>query len=71
MSRSEEGRKRLPRFLIKGVCDLYQGQYDPHYLNGLGSLLWVLERFRSQDAVVETALYQYLDYFFGGLRERR
>ena len=64
LTRSEEGRERLGRFLIKGVCDLYQGNYNPHHLTGLGSVLWVVERYHDCPAVVGNALRQYLDYFF-------
>ena len=39
---SEAGRRLLGRFLIKGVCDLYNGAYDPHYLTGLGAALWAV-----------------------------
>lgn len=61
------GRRQLGRFLIKGVCQLYDGDYDPHFLTGLGAVLWVAERFSDQPAIIETALYQYVDYFFHGL----
>jgi hypothetical protein len=62
--RSEEGRRQLGRFLIKGVCDQYQGDYNPHYLTGLGSALWVVNRYHDRPAVVANALRQYLNYFF-------
>ena len=42
---SEEGRRRLGRYLIKGICDLYQENFDPHYLTGLGSALWVVNHY--------------------------
>ncbi len=64
---SEEGRKQAGRFLIKGVCQMYQGNYDPHFLTGLGSTLWVMERFWNHPAIVESAFHQYVDYFFSGL----
>ncbi len=68
MIASPEGRRRLGRFLIKGLCDQYQGNYDPHYLTGLGSTLWVVDRFWNQEAVVLNALFQYLSYFFDGIK---
>lgn len=61
---SEEGRRQLGRYLIKGVCDLYQGNYDPHYMTGLGSLLWVVNYCWNQPPVVLNALRQYVSYFF-------
>jgi hypothetical protein len=70
MLSSPPGRRQLGRFLIKGVCDLYQGQYNPHYLPGLGSTLWALERYREQTPIAMNALYQYLDFFFSGVRPK-
>jgi hypothetical protein len=67
MIASPEGRRRLGRFLIKGLCNQYQGNYDPHYLTGLGSALWVVDRFWNQESVVLNALFQYLSYFFDGI----
>ncbi|MBW2306867.1 MAG: hypothetical protein JRG73_08020 [Deltaproteobacteria bacterium] len=64
-------RRRMGRFLIKSLCDLYQGDYNPHYLTGLGSVLWVLDRFRNQTTISLNALYQYLDFFFDGIRSRK
>jgi len=64
MASSKSGRQELGRYLVKGVCDLYQGDYDPHFLTGLGSLLWVLEKYPGEEAVCRNAVYQYLDYFF-------
>jgi hypothetical protein len=68
MIASEEGRSKLGRFLIQAVCDQYQGGYDPHYLTGLGSTLWMLERYGKDTPIAANALYQYLDFFFRGLR---
>jgi hypothetical protein len=65
---SEHGRQQLGRFLIKGVCDKYQGNYNPHYLTGLGSALWVIDQYWNQPPIATNALYQYLDFFFSGLR---
>ena len=65
---SEEGRRQLGRFLIRGVADLYQGNYNPHYLTGLGSVLWVVEKYWNQTPVVINALFQYLDFFFKGIK---
>jgi hypothetical protein len=68
---TEDGRRNLARFLIKGVCDAYQGDYDPHFLTGLGSLLWVLDRFRDRWEIQSNALHQYVAYFFHGVGRRR
>ena len=61
---TEEGRKRLARYLVRAVCDSYQGNYDPHYLTGLGSVLWVVNRHWNQASLALNALRQYLNYFF-------
>ncbi len=63
-----ETRSNVSRFLIRGVCDLYQGNYNPHYLTGLGSALWVIHRYSSEARVASNALFQYVDYFFSGLK---
>jgi len=68
MIASPEGRRQLARFLIKGLCDQYQGNYDPHYLTGLGSTLWVVDRFCNQESIVQNGLFQYLGYFFDGIK---
>ncbi len=65
---SPQGRKQLGRFLIKGVCDQYQGNYNPHYLTGLGSALWVVNQYWNQPQIVLNALFQYLDFFFKGIK---
>jgi hypothetical protein len=62
--RSKEGRQQLGRYLIRGVCDQYQGDYNPHCLTGLGSALWVVSRYHDRPPVVANALGQYLNYFF-------
>jgi hypothetical protein len=64
---SEEGRRQLGRFLIRGVADLYQGNYNPHYLTGLGSVLWAMGKYWNQPPEVMNALFQYLDFFFKGI----
>jgi len=57
------GRFRLPgRFLIKGLCDLYQGDYNPHYVTGLGAALWAAEQCRDQPSLASSALHQYLAF---------
>jgi hypothetical protein len=68
MISSEQSRRRAGRFLIKGVCDLYQGNYNPHYLTGLGSVLWIVEKYWNQNSIVLNALFQYLDFFFKGIK---
>jgi hypothetical protein len=64
MTSSKMGRQKLGRYLVKGVCDLYRGDYDPHFLTGLGSLLWVLQKYPDEETICRNALYQYLDYYF-------
>ena len=61
---SEEGQRRIGRFLIQGLCDPYQGSYDPHFLTGLGSSLWILGRYWSNGTLAARALIQYLDFYF-------
>jgi hypothetical protein len=68
MMTSSQGRRRLGCFLIRAVCEAYQGDYDPHYITGLGSALWAIDRYWDQGTVAMNALYQYLDYLFNGLR---
>ena len=68
MMTSSQGRRRLGRFLIRAVCEAYQGDYDPHYITGLGSALWAIDGYWNQDTAAMNALYQYLDYLFNGLR---
>lgn len=61
---SEEGRRQLGRYLVRGICDLYQGNYDPHYLTGLGSALWVVNHHWNHPPIALNALRQYVNYFF-------
>lgn len=61
---TEAERFRLGEFLIRGVCDLYDGDYDPHFITGLGSVLWLIGKYHSNRILAQTALYQYLSYFF-------
>jgi hypothetical protein len=65
---SQEGRLKIKRFLVQGVCDKYQGAYDPHYLTGLGSALWMLDQYGQDALLVTNGLVQYLDFFFSGIR---
>jgi len=65
---SPEGRQKIKRFLVQGVCDKYQGAYDPHYLTGLGSALWVLDQYWQDARLVTNGLVQYLDFFFSGIK---
>lgn len=67
MITSAENRRQLGRFLVKGLCDLYQGNYNPHYLTGLGSTLWVVDRYWNQEPIAVNAVFQYLDFFFDGI----
>jgi len=65
---SQEGRQKIKRFLVQGVCDKYQGAYDPHYLTGLGAALWVLDQYGQDARLATNGLAQYLDFFFSGIR---
>jgi hypothetical protein len=67
---SPQGRLQLGRFLIKGLCDQYQGNYNPHYLTGLGSALWVVDRYWNQAPIAINALLQYIDFFFDGIKSK-
>jgi hypothetical protein len=68
---SETDRRLLGRFLIKGVCDLYDGAYDPHYLTGLGAALWTVNRFPGNHEIAANVLHQYCDFLFSGLKANR
>ncbi len=65
---TREGRMVMGSYLINGVCDRYDGRYDPHYLTGLGSALWLADRFWHRPVLALNGLYQYVDYFFESLR---
>ncbi|OGP89015.1 MAG: hypothetical protein A2156_05055 [Deltaproteobacteria bacterium RBG_16_48_10] len=67
MINSGEGRHKLGRFVIKSLCDKYQGNYDPHYVTGLGSTLWLLDHYWKDTPIATNALYQYVDFLFNGL----
>lgn len=68
MLASSEDRSRLSGYLVAGVCDLYQGSYDPHYLTGLGAFLWLMHSRFQEPILVQNALYQYLGFYFSGLK---
>ena len=70
MIASHQGRLELGRYLIKALCDRYQGDYNPHYLTGLGSALWMADRCWKQPSVVVNAFYQYVDFLFDGLKSK-
>jgi hypothetical protein len=65
---SPQGRAEVGRFLIKSLCDHYQGNYNPHYLTGLGSALWVADQYWKQPPIVINAFYQYIDFLFDSLK---
>jgi len=67
---SEQGRRQLGRFLIKALCDQYQGNYNPHYLTGLGSALWVMDQYWNHAPIAINALFQYIDFFFDGIKSK-
>jgi hypothetical protein len=64
---SAAGRKLLGRFLIKGLCDLYKGDYDPHYVTGLGAALWAVGQYADHPSLVSNALHQYVAFLFRSL----
>ncbi|MBI4495997.1 MAG: hypothetical protein HY697_03585 [Deltaproteobacteria bacterium] len=66
----DEERKRLGRYLVKGICDLYQGDYNPHYLTGLGSTLWALDKYRNRPEIGANVLRQFLIFYFESLKEK-
>jgi len=68
MIASPGDRSRLCTFLATSVCDLYQGEYDPHYLTGLGSLLWLINNHYHNVGLVQNALYQYLGFYFKNMK---
>ncbi len=70
MTAAPDDRFRLCRFLIAGVCALYQGEYDPHFLTGLGSLVWMINTYHDDTDIVLSALFQYLGFLFRGLKSR-
>ncbi len=70
MISSEEGRQQMGRFLIKGLCDHYAGRYDPHCLTGLGSALWVMERYWNRPPIPLNAFFQYVDFYFDSVKSR-
>jgi hypothetical protein len=68
MITSPKSRQDLGRFLIKALCDKYNGNYNPHYLTGLGSALWVVDRYWSQTSLARNALFQYLSFYFDSMK---
>ena len=71
LTASDEGRKLLGRFLVKGLCDLYQGDYNPHYVTGLGAALWVVAQYTGHPPLASNALHQYIAFLFHGLGGNR
>jgi hypothetical protein len=67
MIHSERDRRRLGRYLLKALCDSYKGDYNPHYLTGLGSALWLIERYDHLPIGVN-ALFQYVDFYFTSVK---
>lgn len=65
---SDNERSKVGQSLIRGIIGLYQGDYNPHYLTGLGSVLWVLDNYAGDRQIVLNAFFQYLDYFYSGLK---
>jgi hypothetical protein len=71
MMGTPRSRRQLGHFLIRGVCDQYQGDYNPHNLTGLGSALWVAERFWNQARIAQNALFQYFNFFFDDIKSKK
>jgi hypothetical protein len=71
MMGAPQSRRQLSHFLIRSVCDQYQGDYNPHNLTGLGSVLWVVERFWNHALIAQNALFQYLDFFFDDIKSKK
>ena len=65
--KSSDDRARLSCYLIKSVLKCYNGNYNPHYLTGLGASLWIIEHYHNQPNIVLNGLFQYLDFFFSGI----
>jgi len=65
---SPPGQMETGRFLIKGLCDKYTGDYNPHYLTGLGSVLWMASHYWKEAPIVLNAFYQYVDFLFENLK---
>jgi hypothetical protein len=63
-------RRRIGEYVVRGICDLYQGDYNPHYLTGLASALWVVQRYGGGGHTAATALRQFLDYYFEHLSSK-
>ncbi len=68
MISSESGRRRLGRYILKALCDCYQGDYNPHCLTGIGSALYLIENYSQQMDIGVTALFQYLDFYFTSMK---
>lgn len=65
------GRQQLGRILIKAFCDRYQGNYDPHYLTGLGGALWAVAECWNEPVIVRQALLQHVDFYFENMRSKK
>jgi hypothetical protein len=65
---SSKGRRQLGRFLVRAVCETIKGDYNPHDFTGLGSALWVVNNYWNEPVLAMNSLYQYLDYFFDGIK---
>ncbi len=68
MLSSPSSREQLGSYLIKSLCGQYKGSFDPHYITGLGSVIWIMGKYWDQEDLVLNAMYQYLGYVFDGLR---
>ena len=58
MTDSDQGRYQLSNFLIKGLCEMYNDNYNPRNLTGLGSVLWVIDRYWNHSDILANAFFQ-------------
>ncbi len=55
-------RTMFGKYLLRCCIGSIGSSVDPHVFTGLGSVLWVIDRFWKTPPIPLTALYQYLDY---------
>jgi hypothetical protein len=58
-------RRQMGQFIIKGLCQRYKTDYNPHFVTGLGSIMWLIGRYWNQPDIVLTGLHQYISFFYG------
>jgi len=57
-------RRQMGQFLIKALCQHYNGEYNPHFINGLGASLWLVGRYWNQPNIALTGLHQYISFLY-------